>query len=94
MQSCVKNRKPDTSAAWKAEAEQSKAEVSKLKKDLEELLKELSIAKDALSQQIVAGQTHPCNPQYSTAEPHPVQLTVFSCPRQEQACLLGKQLIT
>lgn len=56
VQNCVKNRKPDTSAAWKAEAEHSKSEIAKLRTDMEELLKELSIAKDALSQQIVAGQ--------------------------------------
>lgn len=52
----MKNRKPDTSAAWKAEAEQAQNEVKKVKHEIEQIMKELSIAKDALSQQIIAGK--------------------------------------
>lgn len=46
---------PDTSAAWKAEAERCQAELASIKKDHELLLQDIAAARDALAHQIAQG---------------------------------------
>ena len=57
MQACVhKPKPPDTSTAWKAEAEKLKAELSACTQDRELLMQDLSYARDALAHQIAEGK--------------------------------------
>ena len=55
LQACLESKAPDSSAAWKAEAEKGKTEADKLKKENKLLLGEMSSLKNALAHQLSEG---------------------------------------